>query len=196
MASSPLPWGPREGKALCVIDFDLARDIDCSQHRLEDILRMCIDFCLWSVRNQRRNMDPQPPPPKSLADFKTFQELGTYMQRQHDEAQKNPWITIIEVIPPTTLFTDPTNPGVRINLSLPPGLTAEIRNQFGQKWGELMADVRQSGVGPFLDLYRKPSGVFGGGPPVKADYPLNRWGPLHVSGGLICTKNPQRRIIP
>ena len=193
MASTRLAWGPREGKILCVIELDFAPDIECSTYSLDAVLRMCIDFCACSVWKERRGLDTQPPPPKSLGDFGTFQELGEYLDHQREDAEKNPWIPTVEVIPPTTLFTDPTNPGIRINLGLPEELTTEVRNQFAQKWQELMVDVRQSGVGPFLDLYQKPFGQFGGGPPVQAEYPLNRWGPLHVGGGLICVKNPQRR---
>jgi hypothetical protein len=155
---------------------------------------MFIDFCKRSVWKERRGSDAQPPPPKSLADFGTLRELKEYLDRQREDAEKNPWISTVEVIPPTTLFTDPTNPGIRINLGLPEELTTEVRSQFAQKWQELMADVRQGGVGPFLDLYQKPVGcLLCGGPPVKAEYPLNRWEPLRGGSGLICVKNPLRR---
>jgi hypothetical protein len=80
---------------------------------------MSIDFCASSVWNERKGLDTQPPPPKSLADFGTFRELKEYLDRQREDAEKNAWIQTVEVIPPTTLFTDPTNPGIRINLGLP-----------------------------------------------------------------------------
>ena len=194
MAATPLAWGPREGKVLCVIELDLSPDIECSTYPLDTVLRMSIDFCASSVWNERRGLDTQPSHPKSLADFSTFQELTEHLDRQREDAEKNPWIPTVEVIPPTTLFTDPTNPGIRISLGLPEELTIEVRSQFAQKWQELMADVRQGGVGPFLDLYQKPVGcLLCGGPPVNHEYPLNRWEPLHVGSGLICVKNPQRR---
>jgi hypothetical protein len=194
MASTPLAWGPREGKILCVIDLDFAPDIEHDAYPLDVVLRMCIDFCKCSVWKKRIGLDTQPPPPKSLADFGTLRELKEYLDHQREDAEKNPWIPSVEVIPPTTLFTDPTNPGIRINLVLPEELTAEVRSQFAQKWQELMADVRQGGVGPFLDLYQKSVGcLLCGGPPVNHEHPLNRWEPLHLGSGLICVKNPQRR---
>ncbi len=78
--------------------------------------------------------------------------------------QKNPWIPAVEVIPPTTLFTGCTHPGIMISLALPPEIAVEVRNQFEHMWKELMADVRQCGVGSFLELYRKPFGIIDGGP--------------------------------
>jgi hypothetical protein len=191
MASTPLAWGPREGKSLCVIELDLAPDIAFAPYPLDDVLRMCIDFCWWSVFKERRRLDPQPPPPSLLSDFKTFRELRADSERQRE----NPWIPTLEVIPPTTLFTDCKHPSIRINLGLPPEITVEVRNQYEQMWQELLEDIRQCGVGPFLDLYRKPFGIPGGGPPVKAEYPLNRWGPLRIGVGLICAKNPQQRPV-
>lgn len=192
MASIPLAWGPRDGKVLCIVQLDFAPDIEWVPYALDAVLRMSIDFCACSVWIERRRVDPQPPPPKSFADFGTITELSAYFRRLHEEAERNPWIPTVEVIPPTTLFTDSTHPSVQINLGLPPEIAVEVKNQFEQKWQELMGDVRQSGVGPFLDLYQRPIG-YGFGPPLKAEYPLNRWGPWQ-GNGLICVKNPVRRI--
>ena len=104
MASTSLAWGPREGKTLCVIELDFAPDIECSTYPLDAVLRMCIDFCKCSVWKERKGLDTQPSPPKSLADFGTLRELWEYLDRQSEDAQKNPWIPTVEVIPPTTLF--------------------------------------------------------------------------------------------
>jgi len=82
--------------------------------------------------------------------------------------------------------------GIRINLGLPSEISVEVRNQFEQMWQELIADIRQCGVCPFLDLYRRP--VVFGISAVKAEYPLDRWGPL-LMGGLICVNNPQQRFV-
>lgn len=193
MASTPLAWGPREGKILCTIELDLSPDIECASYQLDAILRMCIDFCSASVWKERRSLDPQPPSGKMLTDFETFQELFKYWKGQREEAETNPWIPAVEVIPPTTLFTDCKHAGIKINLGLPQEIALEVRLQFEQKWQELMTDIKLCGVGPFLELYRKPSGDFGGGPPFKAEYPLDRWGPLMTNSGLICVKKSESR---
>ena len=190
MTSTQLAWRPREGKSLCIIELDLAPDIARAPYPLDAVLRMCIDFCWWSVRNERRGLDPQPPPAKSRTDFKTMRKLSEYLGGQREEAGINPLIPAVEVIPPTTLFTDPTNPGVRINLGLPPQLIADFRLQFAQKWQELEEDVRHCGVGTFLDWYKIASLVppFGGST-LKGEYPMNRW---RWTSTLVCVKNRER----
>ncbi|MGC9990538.1 MAG: hypothetical protein ABSC07_18330 [Terriglobales bacterium] len=189
MVSTPLAWGPREGKSLCIIELDLAPDIAYTAYPLDEVLRMCIDFCSQSVLKKLRRLDPQSAPPESLADFRTFRE---YFKGQREGAERNPRFLTVEVIPPTTLFTDCKHPGIRINLGLPSEISVEVRNQFEQMWQELVADIRQCGVCPFLDLYRRP--VVFGISAVKAEYPLDRWGPL-LMGGLICVNNPQQRFV-
>jgi hypothetical protein len=190
MTSTPLPWGPREGKILCVVELDLPPGIDRREHTLDNVLRMSIDYCASSVWKERLRVDPLPPAPKSLLDFKSLSELNEYFKRNREGER---WYPRVEVIPPTTLFTNSQQPGVRINLSLPPEIADEVRDQFNQKWHELMGDIQRCGIDPFHALYSTPSGIFGGGPPVKPDFPLSRWGPLLVSSGLICTKNSQPR---
>lgn len=188
MACAPLPWGPREGKILCIVELDLAPDIDCNPEPLDDVLRMSIDYCASSVRQVRLPLDPQPPAPKLMTDFESLSEFLKYVKREQEE---QPWYPSMEVIPPTTLFTDSQRPGIRINLSVPPEIADEVRHQFKQQWKELMSDIKHCGVGPFLNVYRKPAGCpICGGPPAKVEYPLSRWG--HGSG-LICTKNPHTR---
>jgi len=192
MTSTQPAWGPREGKSLCVIELDLAPDIAIAPYPLDAVLRMCVDFCASSVRKELRGLDPQPPPGKSLLDFESIRELTEYLDRQREEAERNPWIPAVEVIPPTTLFTDPTNPGVRINLGLPAELIADVRNRLAQKWQELEEDVRHCGVGAFLDWYKIASLMppFGGST-AKGEYPMNRW---WGTGTLICGKNSDRRL--
>ena len=190
MVSSRLAWGPREAKSLCIVDLALAPDVAGTAHPLHEVLRMCIDFCSQSVLQERRRLDPHPSPPESLADFRTFSE---YFKSQREAAERNPWRPTVEVIPPTTLFTDAKHPGIRIHLALPSEIAVEVRNQFEQTWQELMADITQCGVEPFLNLHRKP--VVMAIPAVKAEYPLNRWGPLLMGIGLICVKNPRQLIV-
>jgi len=127
MVSTPLAWGPREGKSLCIIELDLAPDIAYTAYPLDEVLRMCIDFCSQSVLKKLRRLDPQSAPPESLADFRTFRE---YFKGQREGAERNPRFPTVEVIPPTTLFTDCKHPGIRINLGLPSEISVEVRNQF------------------------------------------------------------------
>ena len=190
MASNRPAWGPRAGKILCIVELDLAPNLDCASYPLDAVLRMVIDFCARSVWTERSRLDPQPPAPKLLSDFSNFSELFGRREKQ----ERDRWYRAVEVLPPTTLFTDPRNPGIRIHLGLPPEIADDVRQQFRQKWEELLVDVKQCGVGPFLDLYGKPCGMIGGGPPVKAEYPLSRWGPISMSRNLICTKNQQRPL--
>ena len=84
MVSTPLAWGPREGKSLCIIELDLAPDIAYTAYPLDEVLRMCIDFCSPSVLKKLRRLDPQSAPPESLADFSTFRE---YFKGQREGAE-------------------------------------------------------------------------------------------------------------
>jgi hypothetical protein len=189
MPSTALPRGPREGKILCTVELDLAADIDCGELPLEDVLRMSIDLCAASVREERSTLDP-PPLLKPLKDFHSFVECAEYLRREREE---NPWYPQLEIIPPTTLFSDSGGPGVRINLSLPPDIADEVRHQFEKKWQELMRDIRGCGVSPFIELHQHP--MLTGGGIFKAEYPVNRWGPLVIGSALICVKKPHRKTI-
>jgi hypothetical protein len=188
MVSTPPAWGPREGKSLCIIELNLDPDIAYAECPLDEVLRMCIDFCSHSVLKERRRLDSPPAPPEPLFG-RTFSE---YFKGQREGADRSSWIPSLEVIPPTTLFTVCKHPGIRIHLGLPAEIAVEVRKQFEQVWQELIADIKRCGVGPFLDLYRRPNVT--GIPVGKAEYPFNRWGPL-VTGGLVCVKNPQPRTV-
>ena len=97
---------------------------------------------------------------------------------------------VVEPIPPATLFTDPKEPGVRLNLSLPSELAPELTAFTKAMWQELMRDIALCGVDPFLELYRKG---FLTGPLFKREYPLTRWNLfLGGCGTLICVKSSQR----
>lgn len=191
MASTPLAWGPREGKSLCIIELSLAPDFAYDSYPLAEVLRMFVDFCSWAVLNERHRIELGLAP-DFARDSYPLADVFRIMVRQSEEVERNPQTPTVEVIPPTTLFTDPANPGVRINVGLPGELTAEVRNQFGQKWQELREDVRQCGMGSFLDWYKIASVIpLMGGHVPKGKYPLNRW---WRADGLICVKNPLRPV--
>ena len=57
MVSTPPAWGPREGKSLCIIELNLDPDIAYAECPLDEVLRMCIDFCSHSVLKERRRLD-------------------------------------------------------------------------------------------------------------------------------------------
>jgi hypothetical protein len=134
---------------------------------------MAIDFC-WNSVSQKFNSVPDTSIPK----------IDTFAPRRLLPASDE---RSVEPIPPATLFTDPGRPGVRLNLSLPPGLAPELAAFTQATWQELMGDIALCGIAPFLDLYRKG---FLTGPTFKREYPLTRWNLW--SGTLICVDRPQR----
>jgi hypothetical protein len=193
MSSTQLPWGPREGKILCIIELDLQQDIDRGTISLDDVLRVSIAYCSASVWKERSLVDPRPSPPAQPSKDRRS-SAGESLDGNRG---MNQWHPRVEVIPPTTLFTEPNNPGVKINLALPPEIADELRNQFQQKWLELMADMKQYGIHSFRELYDKPAspfhvatGSFWAGPPINDEHPLRRWWP---PAPLICYKNAARR---